>query len=68
MNCGTRGNAWAAGSGVGLRDLMARKGHDSERAAIIYQHEARGADATIASSVDAHIESEQVHAADVGGA
>jgi integrase len=36
------GNAKAAGSGVGLRDLMARMGHDSERAAIIYQHEARG--------------------------
>jgi hypothetical protein len=25
---------------VGLSDLMARMGHDSERAAIIYQHEA----------------------------
>jgi hypothetical protein len=24
--------------------LMARMGHDSERAALIYQHEARGAD------------------------
>jgi hypothetical protein len=27
----------AAGSGVGLSDLIARMGHDSERAAIIYQ-------------------------------
>jgi hypothetical protein len=26
--------------------LVARTGHDSERAAIIYQHEARGADAS----------------------
>ena len=50
------GNAWAAGSGVGLRDLMARMGHDSERAAIIYQHEARGADLAITSAIDAHIE------------
>jgi hypothetical protein len=33
------GNAWAATSGAGLRDLMARMGHDSERAAIIYQHQ-----------------------------
>ncbi|HYB17008.1 MAG TPA: tyrosine-type recombinase/integrase [Streptosporangiaceae bacterium] len=32
------GNHLAAVSGAGLRDLMARMGHDSERAAIIYQH------------------------------
>ncbi len=38
------GNQFAAASGAGLRDLMARMGHDSERAAMIYQHEARGAD------------------------
>jgi hypothetical protein len=35
---------------------MARMGHDSERAAIIYQHEARGADRVITSAIDAHIE------------
>ena len=35
---------------------MARMGHDSERAAIIYQHEARGADLAITSAIDAHIE------------
>jgi hypothetical protein len=35
---------------------MARMGHDSERAAIIYQHEARGADSAITSAIDAHIE------------
>jgi hypothetical protein len=33
---------------------MARMGHDSERAAIIYQHQARGADASITSAIDAH--------------
>ena len=38
------GNHLAAKSGAGLRDLMARMGHDSERAAMIYQHEVRGAD------------------------
>ncbi|HKB39416.1 MAG TPA: hypothetical protein VKD72_23465 [Gemmataceae bacterium] len=48
-----------AGSGVGLEDLTARMGHDSERAAIIYQHEARGADAAITDAIDAHVESEQ---------
>ena len=43
-------------SGASLKDLMARMGHDSERAAIIYQHEARGADLAITSAIDAHIE------------
>ena len=52
------GNAWAATSGAGLRDLMARMGHDSERAAIIYQHQARGADAVITNAIDAHADSE----------
>ena len=52
------GNAWAATSGAGLRDLMARMGHDSERAAIIYQHQARGADAVITKAIDAHADSE----------
>jgi hypothetical protein len=50
------GNHFAAASGAGLKDLMARIGHDSERAAIIYQHEARGADLTITRGIDAHIE------------
>jgi hypothetical protein len=49
------GNHFAAASGASLKDLMARMGHDSERAAIIYQHEARGADLTITSAIDAHI-------------
>jgi integrase len=50
------GNHFAAASGASLNDLMARMGHDSERAAIIYQHEARGADLAITSAIDAHIE------------
>ena len=53
------GNTFAAASGVGLKDLMARMGHDSERAAMIYQHEARGADAAITNAIDAHIDAEQ---------
>jgi hypothetical protein len=44
----------AAAGGASLKDLMARMGHDSERAAIIYQHEARGADLAITSAVDPH--------------
>ncbi len=53
------GNAFAAASGAGLRDLMARMGHDSERAAIIYQHAARGADEAITDAMDAHVEAER---------
>jgi len=52
------GNAWAATSGAGLRDLLARMGHDSERAAIIYQHQARGADTVITRAIDAHADAE----------
>jgi integrase len=53
------GNTFAASGGAGIKDLMARMGHDSERAALIYQHEARGADKTITSAIDAHIATEQ---------
>jgi hypothetical protein len=38
---------------------MARMGHDSERAAMIYQHEARGADQAITSAIDQHVQAEQ---------
>jgi hypothetical protein len=53
------GNQFAANSGAGLRGLMARMGHDSERAAMIYQHEARGADKTITNAIDSHVEDER---------
>ena len=49
----------AASGGAGIKELMARMGHDSERAALIYQHEARGADKMITDSIDAHVEAEQ---------
>ena len=53
------GNQFAANSGAGLRDPMARMGHDSERAAMIYQHEARGADKAITDAIDAHVDDER---------
>ena len=61
------GNQFAANSEAGLRDLMARMGHDSERAAMIYQHEARGADKTITSAIDTHVEHEKRKDADEDG-
>ena len=53
------GNQFAANSGAGLRDLMACMGHDSERAAMIYQHVARGADQVITSAIDTHLQGEK---------
>jgi integrase len=53
------GNTFAAASGAKLRDLMARMGHDSERAAMIYQHESRGADQAITDAIDRHVQTEQ---------
>ena len=53
------GNTFAASGGAGIKDLMARMGHDSERAAMIYQHEARGADQIITATIDAHIAAER---------
>lgn len=50
---------FAANSGAGLRDPMARMGHDSERAAMIYQHVARGADQVITSAIDTHVQGEK---------
>ena len=49
------GNVLAARSGVSTRDLMTRMGHDSVRAAIVYQHATTEADAKIAGSLDADI-------------
>ncbi|MEV5413316.1 tyrosine-type recombinase/integrase [Thermopolyspora sp. NPDC052614] len=49
------GNMLAAESGAGLKDLMARMGHDNVRAAMIYQHAVRGADTTITDAIDRQI-------------
>ena len=53
------GNQFASESKAALRDLMARMGHDSKRAAMIYQHKARGADKAIIDAIDAHVRDEQ---------
>jgi hypothetical protein len=38
---------------------MARTGHDSERAAMIYQHQAQGADKAITSAIESRVQAEQ---------
>jgi len=49
------GNTLAA-PGTSLADLKARMGHDSARAAMIYQHATAEADQAIADAVDKRIE------------
>jgi integrase len=46
------GNTLAAKTGTSLRDLMTRMGHDSPRAALIYQHATAGADRAIADAMN----------------
>ncbi|MCO5970444.1 tyrosine-type recombinase/integrase [Actinoallomurus soli] len=50
------GNTLAADMGVSLRNLMARMGHDNERAALIYQHASNQADRKIAEGLNALVE------------
>ncbi|MFG2003435.1 tyrosine-type recombinase/integrase [Spirillospora sp. NPDC048911] len=45
------GNTLAAGTGASLKELMARMGHASVRAALIYQHAAQDRDHVIAEAV-----------------
>ncbi|MFJ2030668.1 replication initiator [Streptosporangium sp. NPDC087985] len=55
------GNMLAAESGAGLKDLMARMGHDNVRAAMIYQHAVRGADRAIMDAIDRKLEEHEDH-------
>ena len=51
------GNTLAAQTYVSTKDLMARMGQDSSRAALIYQHASRQVDQTLADKLSALIES-----------
>jgi integrase len=50
------GNSLAAATGASLRDLMDRMGHDSARAALIYQHKTMTAGQVIAEALSAQID------------
>ncbi len=58
------GNHLAAQTGASLRDLMIRMGHDSMRAALIYQHASDTGDRRIADALDAVIEEAESDPAD----
>jgi integrase len=49
------GSTWSAQSGATFKELMARIGHASPRAAMIYQHATRDRDQAIAAALDALI-------------
>ncbi len=49
------GNAFAAKSGVGTKDLMSRMGHDSMQAALIYQRTTDTGDARIKAALEAEL-------------
>ncbi|MBD2891193.1 hypothetical protein amrb99_00950 [Actinomadura sp. RB99] len=53
------GNTLAADMGVSLRNLMARMGHDNERAALRYQHRSNSADRAIADGLNALVQAGQ---------
>jgi integrase len=53
------GNTLASRTGVSLADLMARMGHSSTRAALIYQHTAHAQDKIIADGLSASIARER---------
>lgn len=46
------GNMLAAPPGTGLKDLMARIGHDNVRTDMIYQHAVGGGDEMITDAID----------------
>jgi integrase len=46
------GNTLAAATGASTKELMARYGHSSPRAALRYQHATRGRDAAIAQMLN----------------
>jgi integrase len=52
------GNTLAASTGASTRELMARMGHASSRAALIYQHATRDRDAAIAAALSELIRSQ----------
>ena len=50
------GSDWAAQNGATLAELMARLGHSTVAAALVYQHAAAGRDAEIARRLSAMFE------------
>ncbi|WP_083598592.1 tyrosine-type recombinase/integrase [Actinomadura madurae] len=52
-------NTLAADMGASLRNLMARMGHDNERAALRYKHRSNSADRAITDGLNALVQADQ---------
>ena len=52
LNLRYTGSTWSAQSVATFKELMARIGHSSTRAAMIYQHATRDRDRAIAAALD----------------
>ncbi|WP_231931674.1 site-specific integrase [Micromonospora echinospora] len=61
------GNTFAARTGASTRELMARMGHDSSEAALIYQHATAEADRAIAQAVSDAVKAERKKARKAAG-
>lgn len=61
------GNTLAASTGASTKELMARMGHASPRAALIYQHATANRDTEIAARLSAMIDGREPDAATAGG-
>jgi integrase len=61
------GNTFAAAGGASLRYPMDRMGHDSFRAAMIYQHKTTGASRSIAASILRHDPGRQIYGDSAAG-
>jgi integrase len=57
------GNTLAASTGASTKELMARMGHASPRAALIYQHATEDRDVHIAQSISEIVERQRGHSA-----
>ena len=64
----TAGDLSPSQTGATLKEVMARIGHSSTRAAMIYQHATRERDQAIAAALDALIEDARQRPAETGGA
>lgn len=60
------GGTLAAATGASLKELMARLGHSSTRAALIYQHATRDRDQTIAKALGGLVQQVRLSGPDKG--
>ena len=61
------GGTLAAAAGASLKEVMARLGHSSTRAAMIYQHATRDRDQAIARALSGLVQQARTHYSEPSG-